>query len=158
MLPQPASGAAATNTAVRRSRRRISRSAWGHLDEAVIEAGCAADVGEALVRHFVDVAAARPQLAPPHAQPIDDAGPRTRADDALAVVLAALVERAHQRAALDAARRGIVGMHLEQRLAFDVAQALDVDEARVEEIARRRRDHRQRIAGGQIRRRLYALV
>src|SRR6059036_1242997 len=101
MLPQPASDAAATNTAVRRSRRRIAPSGWDHLDEAVIEAGCAADIGEALVRHFVDVAAADPELAPPHAEAVDDTGPRTRADDALAVVLAALVEHAHQRAALD---------------------------------------------------------
>ena len=38
------------------------------------------------------------------------------------------------------------GVDLEHRLALDRAQAGDVDEARVEEVARRRRDHRQRKA------------
>ena len=65
---------------------------------------------------------------------------------------------AHQLAVGEAARRRVVGVHLEQRLALDVAQALDVDEARVEEVARRRRDHRQRIAPREFGRRLHRLV
>ena len=41
-------------------------------------------------------------------------------------------------------------MDLDHRLGLDVAQAPDVDEAGVEEVPRRRRDHRQRVARGQL--------
>ena len=44
-------------------------------------------------------------------------------------------------------------MDLDDRLGLDVAQALHVHEGRVEEVACRRRDHRQRIARRQLRRR-----
>ena len=50
----------------------------------------------------------------------------------------------------DAARSGVARRDLEHRLAFDRAQAGDVDEARVEEVARRRRDHRQRVAAREL--------
>ena len=62
-------------------------------------------------------------------------------------MLATLVEHAHHAAIRDTTRRGIGRVDLEQRLAFDRAQAPDIDEARIEKVARRRRDHRQGVLG-----------
>ena len=98
------------------------------------------------------------ELAPPHAQPVHDAGPRALADARDAAVLAAVVEHAHLVAVGDAARGGVGGLDLEHRLLLDRAQALDVDEGRVEEVARRRRDHRQREAPRELGRAAHALV
>ncbi len=95
---------------------------------------------------LVDVGAVRAELAPPDAQPVDDAGARARADRRPAQGAAAVVEDAHHLAARDAAAARIGLVNLDDRLAFDVAQALHVDEAGVQEVARRRRDHRERVA------------
>src|SRR3982751_2143529 len=74
-----------------------------HVDQAVVEGRCTPDVGQALVGDFVDVGAARTELAPPDAEPVDDTGPRARADHRLAQVFPAVVEDTHLLAAANAA-------------------------------------------------------
>src|SRR5688572_30598587 len=133
-------------TAINSARRTALVSRRPYLDAAVVERGAAADVGEALAGQLVDIGAAHAELAPPHAQAVDDTRPRTFAYARAAVVAAALVEHLDHRAVDDATRGGILRMHLEQRLPLGRTQARHVDEARIEEVARRRRDHRQRVA------------
>ena len=77
---------------------------------------------------------------------MDYAGPSTLVQARLAVVSAPVVEHTHDRAVGNAALVRILGVHFQHRLGFDVAQALHVDESGVEEVARRRRDHGQRVA------------
>src|SRR6476620_6328980 len=83
------------------------------LDQAVVEARRAADVGEALVRQLVAVLAVGGELPPPDAEPVDDARPRALADDGLADDATAVVEDANALAIGDAARRGVDRRDLE---------------------------------------------
>jgi len=70
----------------------------------------------------------------------------------VAFVAAAAVEHAHQVALGDGACGGVLRVDLHERAALDVAQALEVDEGGVQEVARRRRDHGQRVQAGAARR------
>src|SRR6185369_4002052 len=116
-----------------------------------VEARRTTDVGEALVRQLVAVLAVGSELLPPDAEAVDDARPLALADDRLADDAAAVVEDADASSVGDPAGRGVDRRDLEHRLALDRAQAGDVDEARVEEVARRRRDHREREAARELR-------
>ena len=62
-----------------------------------------------------------------------------------AVVRPARVEHPYRGAIGQAAGRRVGCVHFQQRLALDVAQALHIDKARVEKVARWRRDHGQRV-------------
>src|SRR5688572_22813909 len=116
------------STAINSARRTATADSLGpHLDATVVERGTAADVGEALAGQLVDVGAAHAELAPPHAQAVDDTRPCALANAGAAVVAAALVEHLDHRAIDDAARGCILRMHLEQRLALGRAQARHVD-------------------------------
>ena len=86
----------------------------------------------------------QPELAPPDAHAVDDSRPGAAADLHAAAVVTALVEDAHHAARGEPARLGVAWVHLQQRFTLDVAQALHVHEGRIEEVARRRRDHGQR--------------
>ncbi|MNV50648.1 hypothetical protein D3C71_1426680 [compost metagenome] len=98
-----------------------------------------------LVGQLIDIRAIGAVLAPPDAQAHDQAQARPAIEAGVAQMLAARVEHAHQRTVCDAARGGILRVHLQQRPAFGVAQLLHVDKGAVEEVARRRGNHRQRI-------------
>src|SRR5204863_6283144 len=69
----------------------------------------------------------------------DDAAARLVVDVRAQCVVAAIVVHPNLVSVGDAARGGIGGVHLQPRLALEVAKALHVSEARVEEIARGRR-------------------
>ena len=99
-----------------------------------------------LAGQFIHIGAVQAQLAPPDAQAVDNAGPCSLVHPSFAVVSAPVVEHTHDRAVGNAALGRIAGVHFQHGLGFDVAQALHVDESGVEEVARRRRDHGQRVA------------
>uniref|UniRef100_A0A494G982 Uncharacterized protein n=1 Tax=Solanum lycopersicum TaxID=4081 RepID=A0A494G982_SOLLC len=123
-----------------------------HFHEAVIEHRRAAEVGQALAGQLVGVLAVGRELLPPDRQAdnqplagaIGHAGARLHA--------AAIVERAHHIAVHDAARGGVGRMDIQMRFAFGGAQAVDIDERAVQEVARGRGNHRQRVACRQFRR------
>src|SRR6185369_3880024 len=79
----------------------------------------------------------------PDAQPVDDTRSRALRYSRLAAVLAPIVEHPHENTGGNAASGRVAGIDLEQRLALSLLQAGHIDEAGVEEIACRRRDHRQ---------------
>ncbi len=127
--------------------RCSQRVASLHLHQTVIKRRRAAQVGQRLAGELVHVGTVQPHLAPPDAQAIDHARAGAGGDFGVALVAAPVVEHAHGAAVGNAACGGVVGVHFQQRAAFDGAQALNVDEGGVEEVARGRRDHGQRVAG-----------
>ena len=73
-------------------------------------------------------------------------GPGAARHRGVAQVAAPVVEHAHHGVVGNAACFGIVGVDLQHGAALDVAQALHVHEGGVQEVARGRRDHGQRVS------------
>ena len=118
-----------------------------------------AQVGQPLVGQLVGVAAVGGELAPPDRQRHDHAGPRPVRHARLQPQAAAIVEHGRpdrrRRCRARAASRGWISRcgspSASRRLRH-------VDESRVQEVAGRRRDHRQRKAPRQLRRAVRILV
>ena len=96
---------------------------------------------------LVHVGAVGPLLAPPDAQAHHHPGPGPAVDGGVADVAAPGVEDAQPVAIGNAARGGVLGVQLQQRALFHARQAGDIGEGAVQEVARRRRDHGQRVGG-----------
>src|SRR6267142_3916355 len=109
------------------------------LHPAIVERGAAAKVGRALGSDVVGVAPVGRILLPPYRGRDHYAGTRLAVDARAQRVGAAVVVDAHGVAVADAARGGVARMHVEVRLALELAKARDVGEARIEEMARGRR-------------------
>ena len=76
--------------------------------------------------------------------------PCTLVQSRLAVVNAALVEDPHHGAVPNASGVGVLRVHLEHRLGFDVTQTLHIDKGGVQKISCRWRNHGQRITAAWI--------
>src|SRR5688572_23483067 len=134
------------------SRKRASRARAAlrvdtlHLHPAVVEGGAAAEVAGALRGHVVGVAAVARVFLPPHRGRDHHARTRLAVDARLERVAAAVVENPYAVAVADAARRRVLRMHVEVRLALEIPEPRQVGEAGVEEMARRRRQEGEREA------------
>src|SRR5258706_4099512 len=119
------------------------------LHPAIVERGAAAEIGSALRSKVVGVAPVGRIFLPPQRGRHYHAGAWLAVDAHAQRVGAALGEHAHAVALEDAAHLGVVGVHVEVRLALELAKARQVGEARVEGVARRRREEGERIALGE---------
>src|SRR5688572_29580797 len=124
------------------SARAARASAWSggfrYFDQAVVEGGGAAQVGGALGGDLVGIAAVGRELLPPYRERDHQAAPRLAVDARHRGEGAAVVENAHRIAVADAARGCVGGVHLQLGRAVVVAEARQVGEARIEEVAARR--------------------
>ena len=100
------------------------------------------------MRQLVHIRAVGAVLAPPQAQPHHHAGTGAAIQAGVADMLAPGIEDAQGITVGNAARGGIVRVQLQQRAFFHALQAGHIRKAAVQEVARRWRDHGQRVGGG----------
>ena len=129
------------------------------LHQIVVEHRPVAHVGLALRRRLVRVAR-RPRRTCPTRSTAPTTTPSRIASSTRATAVNAprSLCTTTRVPARDAAPLGVVGMEQALRLARAAPQRVDVHERRVQELVRRRRDQRQRIARRQLGRRLRELV
>ena len=120
-----------------------------NLYQAIIKRRRASDVSQSTAGQLICVLAVMRQLFPPNRQHDDAARARPIGHSCQHIDAAAIVEDSNSSAVDNAARMGVARMNLDGGLAVGRAQARDVDERRVQEVTRRRRDDRERIASRQ---------